>query len=492
MSVSSQSAQYTEAMPRWSRLRDAIAGVDAIRQRCLSSFYAMRGNAQHAVMSYLPPLSGQDVQAYSAYLARASYFSAPDRTLNALAGMIFAKPPVIELPTSIQPFEADITLSGVSLRDFAQQVVIEELSVTRVGVLVDFPQVSTDGLSQAQAEALNLRPFLAMYKAESIIAWTVGNVGGAQRLTSVRLHEVVQKPGDEEFETVDVEQYRVLDLLDGAYRQRIFRKLNGDWIVTDERFPLMRGRPMTYIPFAIVGGYGVRKPLLLDLADLALAQFKNAADYEHGLHWAGIPTAYATGVQDGDGSSVLKIGGDTAWMLPMPDSKVGFLEFSGQGLAPLSDAILDKRQQMASMGARFLYDEKAGVEAADTVSMRTASERSILAAVANDVSETLTQCLNWLAEWAGAPQTCSVALNTNFYASRMKPAELKELIAAWQAGALPTLVLAENLKQGEITTLDPQEYADSLDTQGPSIEAPAAPPATSQGMLTSLRERLGL
>lgn len=492
MSVSSPSAQYTEAMPRWSRLRDAIAGVDALRQRCMQAFYATRANTDRAVYSYLPPLSGQDVQGYTSYLSRASYFSAPDRTLNALAGMIFAKPPVIELPPAIQPFEEDITLSGVSLREFAQRLVVEELAVTRVGVLVDFPQVSTEGMTQAQAESANLRPFLAMYKAESIIAWSVGNVGGAQRLTSVRLHEMAQEPGEREFETVDVEQYRVLDLFEGAYRQRIYRKAaSGDWVVVDERFPLMRGRPMTYIPFAIVGGYDVRKPLLLDLADLALAQFKNAADYEHGLHWAGIPTPFATGVQSGDGT-VFRIGGDTAWMLPMPDSKVGFLEFSGQGLQPLFDAIKDKRDQMAAMGARFLRDEKSGVEAAETVNMRTASERSILAAVANDVSETLEQCLNWLAEWAGAPQTCRIQLNTNFYASRMKPAELKELVAAWQAGAVPTVVLAENLKQGEITSLEPQEYADSLDSQGPSIDTPAPAATTSVGMLDSLRQRLGL
>lgn len=490
MSVSSPSAQYTEAIPKWSRLRDAIAGIDAIRQRCMAAFYATRYNSEQSVFSYLPPLSGQTVQEYTAYLGRATYFGAPDRTLNALAGMIFAKPPVIELPTAIVPFEDDITLSGVSLRDFAQQVTVEEISLTRVGVLVDFPAASTEGMTQAQSESANLRPFMSMYKAESIIDWTVGNVGGAKRLTSVRLHEVAQEPGDKEFEMVAVEQYRVLDLFEGVYRQRIFRKGNGsEFIVTDERFPMMRGRPMTYVPFAIVGGFDVRKPLMLDLSDLALAQFKNAADYEHGLHWAGIPTAYATGVQEAPPGG-FRIGGETAWILQMPDSKVGFLEFTGQGLQPLFDAIKDKRTQMAAMGARFLTDEKSGVEAAETVGMRTASERSILAAVANDVSETLTQCLNWMAEWVGAPQTALFKLNTNFYASRMKPAELKELVAAWQSGALPTLVLAENLKQGEITTLAPQDYADSLDTQAPDMTPPAATAQT--GMLDGLRSRLGL
>lgn len=490
MAVTTQNAAYIKSSPKWARLRDALDGIDEIRLRCIAAFYANRYNTESAIFSYLPPLSGQDIGKYTAYLGRASYFSAPDRTLNALAGMIFSKPPVIDLPTAIKPFETDITLSGISLRDFAQQVVIEELSVTRVGVLVDFPAASTEGMTQAQSESANLRPFLSMYKAESITDWTVGNIGGARRLTSVRLHEVVQESGDKEFETVSVEQYRVLDLIEGVYRQRIFRKLNGDWIVTDEQFPMMRGRPMTYIPFAIVGGYDVRKPLLIDLSDLALAQFKNAADYEHGLHWAGIPTPYATGVQEMPPGG-LNIGGDSAWILPMPDSKVGFLEFSGQGLQPLFDAIKDKRDQMAAMGARFLQDEKTGVEAAETVGMRTASERSILAAVANDVSETLTQCLNWMAEWVGAPQTASIQLNTQFYASRMKPAELKELVAAWQAGAVPTLVLAENLKLGEITTLDPQDYADSLDNQAPTIEtpAPSAQPAT---LMAGIRASLGL
>jgi len=492
MSVTNEHSQYAATLPLWQRTRDAYAGRDAIINRCLSRYYIDGNrNSEARLMGYLPPLSGQDRGEYMGYLLRSTWFGATGRTIDALAGLIFSKPPAIDLPAAIEPFADDITLSGVSLRDLAQKVVTEELTTSRVGIMVDYPAVDTAGLSVAQAEALNIRPYLRHYTAENINDWRCDMIGGVIQLTRVTLREMVDEPGKGEFDTVTVEQYRVLDLFEGVYRCRIFREAGNQWIVTEERIPTMRGAPMPFIPFTIIGGEDVRKPLLIDLADTNLAHFRNSADYEHGLHFTGLPQPYVTGATLEDGQK-LQVGSSNAWVLPDPQSKAAFMEFSGQGLNALSDAMARKEHYMAILGARMLADEKRAAETQGTVELRTAGERSMLAAVANDVSEALTKCANWMAQWVGAPMTASVVLSTDYGVHRMEPTMLAQLVAAWQSGALPLQDLHANLERGEIVTEPFETYEARLNEAAPSIEAPTGDAPTASSLMGTLRQRLGL
>ena len=47
-----------------------------------------------------------------------------------------------------------------------------------------------------------------------------------------------------------------------------------------------------------------------------------------------------------------------------------------------------------------------------------------------------------------------VQLNTDFLDTRMEPGEMRELVAAWQSGAIPTDDLIFNLQRGEILRPD--------------------------------------
>ena len=150
-------------------------------------------------------------------------------------------------------------------------------------------------------------------------------------------------PGDE-FRSLFAEQIRVLDLdQEGLYRQRVFRQLEGQWRQFGPDIePRLDGRRMTRIPFIIFGPRGnrpaVAKPPLLDLVNVNLSHYRTTADFEHGAHFTGLPTAVITGhrLDEGEG---LAIGAGEAWVLPAPDAKAFFLEFSGQGLGALSDSL---------------------------------------------------------------------------------------------------------------------------------------------------------
>lgn len=442
---------YSEYTSKWRRVRDTVAGQDAI--------YA--GNTL-----YLPFLVDESGAEYLKRLHRTPFYNATWRTMASFVGLMFRKPPLKEMPKALEPFLNDVTMSGVSFDNFAQDVVLEDIAVSRVGVLVDYPTgqaVTADGkpMSIAQAEAAGLRPSMVMYKAEQIINWRFEFVNNRHMLTQVRLWET-QVDVKSEFETEEYNVIRVLDLFFGQYRVRRFREDSEEQIGGDI-FPQMNGAPLAEIPFFFIGPDGgqseLSDPVLIDLVDLNIKHFQVSADYEHGCHMTGLPTPVVAGLNaekfDEAGNPVypkLYIGSTTAWILPTgADAK--YLEFTGQGLTALKENLDRKEAQMAAIGARMLTPEKSGVEAAETVAMRHSGENSILAAIAIAVSEGLTKALRVFAAWCGITVTeenLKFEINRDFMPFPITPQALTALLSAVQAGRLSHESFFDLMKRGDL------------------------------------------
>ena len=500
MSVSTTHEQFNEYRWQWKRCRDVIAGKDAIiqsgrsRERYVGSLF----DPVYTTDLYLPRLSNQSDQEYFSYVERAAFFNATGRTLDAMTGMIFAKDPMYSLPGAIERFASDITLTGTNLREFSEQVVEEQMAIGRVGILVDYPENVPSGLTVAEIERLNIRPFLRMYKGENIINWRTTSIAGRDVLTMVVLMETIYEPIDE-FTSNDKTVYRVLTLEPEGYRVRVFDEEND---IISDIFPRRNGAPLSYIPFVILGANScspaVQKPPLIDLVDANLAHYRNSADYEHGLHFTGLPTPYVSGVQLAEGQA-LALGSTSAWVFPDPAAKAGFLEFTGEGLKTIREAMKDKEHRMAVLGARMLADDKRTAEAFGTVELKTAGERSVLASISRAASDAMVRCLNWMAEWVGAAPETEFALNTDFGSARMEPQMMTAVVGAYQTGSMPLSVLFENFKKGEIVRPDMEfeEYEAQLEDEGPDLsmpspETPDEDDDNAAGLVASLRERLGL
>jgi hypothetical protein len=465
--ITSTHIEYGASLLKWGRLRDAVAGRDAI----MAHDAAESLKPAKSRNSYLPPLSDQDQAEYSAMQARASWFGATDRTVNALAGLIFAKDPEVKTQGAINALLRDIDLSGTNLRDFAQKIVVEELTTSRVGLMVEFPDTDTSTMTQAEAELANARPYITAWAAEQIQDWRVGNVPGqGSRLTMVKLRESVATFEDDLSPAVYVTQYRILDLFQGFYRQRVYRETGSkEWALAVEIFPTSQNERLRYIPFTIVGGAEVRKPLLLDLADVNFAHYRTDADYSHALHMSAVPQVWIAGAQLEPGTT-LQVG-SRAWVFPDPAARAEYLEHKGQGLDPLRDRLADLEKQMAILGARSLGGEKASNETATGVELRSAGERGTLAGVAADVSDAIRQCLDWMAARFGASAGAEFSLNRDYGLHRMDPQMLAQLVAAYQSGAMPVSVLFSNLKRGDIVPadMDQDTYTAGLDEATPTI-----------------------
>lgn len=470
MPVDSTHKDYQRMSDAWVTMRDVVDGEDRIHEK---------GEA------YLPRLSGQDAGEYGAYVHRAGFYNATQRTVDGLSGMVFRKAPVSEIPGAMEEWSEDVTLDGVSLTNFAESLIEEVLVVTRAGILVDHPPAS-ENATRAQAQAENRRPFLKLYQAETIVDWRHGQVNNKAQLTQVRLKEVVEQvSADDPFKTVQVEQFRVLDLVheddEGNpvapfYRQQVYLHDGTQWSIAEEIIPQMNGRVIPYIPFVFVGPRGtqwdVAKPVLLDLAKLNLSHYRTMADLEHAAHFVALPTPYVFGVSKDDQPTA--IGPTEIWTSSASEVVVGMLEFEGTGLDALEARRKSKEEQMAALGARMLAPEKRQAEAAETVGLRHSGEMSMLASLANAVSQTLTEALAIARDWLNTGGEVKIELNTDFMPVPMNPEMLKQLMAAWQGNALAFEDLHYQLQRGEIIREDrtaEDVQADAQDEQPPMPEA---------------------
>ena len=459
MAVDTHHEEYDEHYDQWERCEHAAEGQDEVHKNGIK---------------YLPRLSGQTDLEYKSYRQRALFYNATQRTIDGLTGLLFIKPPVLEYPDGMEPLVADATMSGVNLHQFAEMVAEEVVMIGRAGVLVDHPP-RLSALTVAQAQAVGMRPYMRLYDAESIINWRSERIDGVDRLVLVVLEEEY-KIFKDEFEYKCEKQWRVLDLTTEGYRQRVMRKNDhGEFYVEQELYPQADGLPLATIPFEF---FGVRdntpcvdKPPLLDLVDVNLSHYRTTADYEHGLHFTGLPTPVVTGFYSDDQSAQLRIGSGTAWLLPDPAAKAFYLEFSGQGLGELREALKAKESMMATLGARILAPEKRQVETAQTAAIHRAGENSVLASIAQSISIGLTHCLEWAANWQGIDGDIVIKLNSNYLPNSMTSEDVKALVTSWQAGAISHETLFSNLVKGEIIASDVQfeDEKERIDLNAPSL-----------------------
>lgn len=438
--VSTQHPDYAAMLPLWDKCDDAAEGEHAVHA---------------AGVKYLPRLREEDDQDYKARLHRTPFFNATWRTISGLKGMLFRKEPVVEVPAAIEPYLLDVDMAGTPLDMFAQGLCEEVLTPGRVGVLVDYPTIEFDGtLTIAQMETMGLRPMMQKYRANEIINWKESRIGNVLMLTLLVLRESAAVQGEDEFSQDAEIQYRVLDLFEGNYRQRLFRvKDQKDEQIGGDIFPLKNSVPLNFIPFVFINMDSMRPkvetPPLLDLAQMNLHHYLVSADFEHACHYSGLPTLFISGYMPEDGQKIY-IGGSSAMNLPDPQAKAYYVETGGNFNGPLVANLEAKKAEMAVLGARMLEGQKSAVESAETLTQRSSGEQSQLAGMAQVVSMAITRLLTIFSEWAGATGPVRYEINKDFIPSGLTAQDLTALVGAWQAGAMSGQVLFENLQRGEV------------------------------------------
>ena len=481
MPVDTRNAQYSERIKQWTMCRDVSAGTDKIKEEGTK---------------YLPKLSGQDGDEYEAYKRRADFFGAFARSVQGIAGAVFRRHPTVDMPEQYADYTDDVTLEGLPFDVFARMCFDEILTVGRVGVYADMP---TEG-----AADLPLRPYAVMVTAENVINWRQrwSFNFGRYILDMVVIRETVEATGGDQYQSEEVEQYRVMEIENDIVVVRLYRENkqavdNDDkWTLYSEVIPRRLGAALVRIPFKFINVTtltpDVQKPPLLDLAHVNLSHYRSSADLEHGRHYTALPTPWVAGFP---ANTELRIGANIAWVSDDPQAKAGILEFTGQGLGALETAVEQKEKRMAVLGARMLESQPRGVEAADTVRLRQAGEAATIQGIINAIEAGLEDLLGWMVWWGGGgPDDVTLEINRDVINSVLQPDELAALTAALQSGGISYDTYYYNLERGDMTRpdIDAEEEREGISNDaGGALTGTGATTPEDDAAIAAAIDRIG-
>lgn len=413
--TSATNGEYLFWFPYWQTIRDCLMGEIMVKQR-----------GSH----YLPRNKKQSDDEFKAYLARATFYNATSRTLAGLVGAVHSRAPIIDgVPTGMDL--SSVTNDGQSFDMMMKKITKEVIGLGRYGVMIDAPPNGGD-------------PYFVGYETEDIIDWSTTRVGSREKLQYVVLREIVRnrRPfGDSQGNELE-ETYRVLFIDDdGFYKQRFYPTGDIRSTAYTEYTPLLQGRPMTEIPFLMISpydfGYDVDKPPLLDIALLNLSHYRSYAQLEAGRFFTATPIYSVFLSSGGDEDAEFEIGANKVWQFGQ-DDKAEILEFTGEGLKYLENAITTKEAQIAALGGK-MATQTAGTaaESADAVMTRVRGEASFLGSVVATMSEAGSRLLSALAVWRGSPGEVSVEYASDATEINLDGREIRAMAMLYDTGLLP-------------------------------------------------------
>ena len=395
------------------------------------------------------------------------------RTLQGMVGSVTSKPATITLPDGISYMTEDSDGNGKSLMSMAADALREVMSVGRGAFLVDVPNIPEGALSLADQQAGALRPYVTWYDAECVVNW---RKDGTQ-IILLELFEYASK--ENEFYTYIGERYRVCELVDGYYQQRIYEFEHlGEQPYSEVIIePRVRGQRLDYIPIVVVGSnnndLAIDPPPLTPLAELNIGHLRNSADNEEASFVCGQPTMFLS-----IGSSMsseqfaeanpggVKIGCRVGHVLG--DGGSAQLLQASEVSLPLKNMEL-KEQQAIQIGAQLITPSQQIT--AEAARIQRGADTSVMGMAANNVSEAVEQCLRWCAEIAGATGEVVFELNTEFFLTIMTWADAVQAMTLINAGLLPRAALWQSMRDAGLTNWTDDELQEGIDNAGPSLMA---------------------
>jgi len=415
----------------------------------LCDFFAGERRVKQERERYTPRLESQSgkEKLYEQYVAFGILFNALQRTRQGLKGAILRKPVDIQFPENSKAILDSVMLDGASFDDFVREACDNVLGYGRYGALVDIDEKENT--------------YIAVYEALSILDWpSIRNVGIDQEILLKEMVEIVdtENPG----ETKPIEQRRKLEIKGGYYLVTVYQKGPNDegWIpvqstpeVPNPREPTYKGFRLKFIPFVFFGSSSnvpaPSRPPLLDLLNILKGHWRLTVAYQYALNFTGLPTPCFAGFDFEKGQKT-PLGPGASYHSDDPNAKSWFLQTGGQGLAEIERGLDRLESQMAVAGARLLEEQRPGVEAAETVRLRSSGDSATLSDIAGNIEAGATQVLKYIGFWVGIPETaCQVTVNKDFVSTRLSAQDITALLQVVQAGKMSVDTFLYNLQQGE-------------------------------------------
>ena len=459
MSIDWQRPEYRDSLPEWEKIRN-ITDAKEVEQ-------------------YLRTLNPADLSTDNAtrnaqYQENAIFYAIAGYTARGLTATPFRKEPTFEAPAALEYLEENADGAGNSIYQISQTTVSEAVRFGRGGLYVGFPPGTG---TESKADDGDRFATIHAIQPESIINWRTRTVGAKTVLELVVIQTVEQRPDGYELKDVDVIRELALDEM-GLYLERLWEVPEGesDWKVTETFIPVdASGNRLREIPFTFVGSENNDSTLDLapmkDLVAVNIGHFRNSADYEDSVFYAGQAQPWMSGADkahlEGMEEAGFYIG--SRYLMPVPPG--GQFGFASAAPNPMVlGAMQEKVNLMIGMGARFI--EAGGtVKTASEAEGDNAVQHSVLSLIAANVSEAYTRALQWVSLFMGVSEPVTYEINQDFTRANASPEEIAQIIAGWTAGVIPSGdVWAFFQRHGYI---DPSKTPEEIDQELARIESPA-------------------
>ena len=460
-------SEYQEQCELWREVRSAIAGKYKVVQQvsCLPG----PQYKQYPIYSGMTKEQQQQANACNqanalriqSYWSRGRFFNATGRTHESLGGMIWSKEPEVDLAPRLDYLEDNADGAGSGLREVAQDTVDEVASVGRYGILVDMPY-NEQQLTQAQMEMPENAPRFIQYKAEQIIYVRVA--GSSLAVDEVRLIEVKSEQKNE-WDWEDKKYIRRLIMIDGIYHNQLWSDKKE--LISDTT-PIANGSTLKEIPFQFFGADSnspqYSKIPLYDLANANLGHFVLDCDNRENLHFHGQGMTNVFTDMDRDdfadaNPNGLDVGAKGRNLFKAND-KVELLQLEASGAIP---AEMERDQQrMVMLGAQLITDN-SGNETATAKRIDSNASTSTLKRISYNITNGLSNCLEWAALFLGEAGESTYKLNTDFVTDDMSPEMITKHIEMVQGGVLPKATLYETARKVGFTKADDETLKDEAE-----------------------------
>lgn len=405
--VSAEHPQYSEACKRWKLIR-------AITDNC----------AQEYIRN--PDLS--DSERSKQYKQDAILTNFTKFTELGLNGLIFREEPKVSLPSGVEYLMDNFTGTGVNLWQASQSASSENIKMGRIGFLVD--------------QFDNGYSFIKPYVSESIKNWKTKLVNGETVLSLLTLVEYIVKDDLDPFSQETAKQYRVLRLSDdNIYFQEIYNE--DEELIAQIEVTDYNGNYFDRIQFFFAGSvnndWEVDYQPLYDLAVLNLGHYRNSADYEESVFICGQPYLHIDigdtdeesfksnneqGINFGSRKALITMKGNAQLLQASPNQLV-------------AQAMKEKIEQAASIGARLIERAQGTRETAEGARIRYGSQSSALQVLTNNLSWAIKSAIKAVCRFRGVDDsTVEFELNTQFYDENADPNMANSLLTWWQNGLI--------------------------------------------------------
>jgi hypothetical protein len=430
--VNDPNSAWANMEPHWILIEDLMGGT-----------YEMRRKHRR----YLPQEPREEDESYDNRLARSVCPPYYQRLERMLAGMLTRKPVRLEeVSDTVREQLFDVDLQGNDLNIYTYELGRKMVRYGHAGVLVDAPAAGENG-----------RPYWVTYTPRDILGWRTEMSNGAQKLSQLRLMERIVV-ADGEYGEKQVEQIRVLT--PGAFELHQ-RDEKGSFRVVDEGTTSLSEIPFSVAYANRVGMFESRPPME-DIAELNLKTYQIQSDLDNMLHISGVPMLAFYGFPTA--AEEVSAGPGEAIAFPA-DGRAEYIEPAGKSYESQFKRLEQLAGQINELGLSAVLGQKLSAETAEAKRIDRSQGDSTMMVIAQQVQDTIDNCLRFHAEYLNIPQVGNSIVNRDFVGARLEPADQLALLQTYTAGVISQKTLLEQLANGEVLGDDFEVEEELMATQ---------------------------